>query len=83
MEVQENRLSALLQSLLLAACLGLSPLLRLIPTAVLVPFPQAVCVALLLRMMRSSILWLCGCTGRSQELVSFTSVPQAWCHCYC
>ena len=39
-EVQENRLSALLQSLLLAACLGLSPLLRLIPTAVLVPSPR-------------------------------------------
>ncbi|KAK9837120.1 hypothetical protein WJX81_004022 [Elliptochloris bilobata] len=34
-EVQENRLSALLQSLLLAACLGATPLLRLIPTAVL------------------------------------------------
>jgi len=35
-EVAENRLSALLQSLLLAACLGATPLLRLIPTAVLV-----------------------------------------------
>ncbi len=39
-EVAENRLSALLQSLLLAACLGATPLLRLIPTAVLVRPPR-------------------------------------------